>query len=316
MVTRRAGRARPSLFVVSCFAALLAPTAGALAQALPNHIVPDGRTQTQIQVNGRTTSITTATISGGNAFNSFSQFQLGGGNTANLYVPNGASNLINLVRDGQTVINGTLNAYKNGSIGGNVYFEDPFGFVVGAGGVINVGSLTVNTPTQQFLDRVVDAQGHVDNAATAQLLSGAVPLSPNGVIYVRGTINAQGGVSLGGQKVTIAGPLPSHFIHDPADRHQALFEATVNTDGLQQGGAIVEQNGDIEITAAGDATIAGTVAANGAPGQNAGTVTATAGGNLTVASTAVISAKGEGQNSNGGHIKVYASGDATIADGA
>lgn len=290
--------------------------AGAFAQALPNRIVPDGRTQTQVQVSGRTTSITTATINGGNAFNSFSQFQLSGGNTANLYVPNGASNLINLVRDGQTVINGTLNAYKNGSIGGNVYFEDPFGFVVGANGVINVGSLTVNTPTQQFLDRVVDAQGHVDNAATAQLLSGAMPLSPDGVIYVRGKINARNGVSLGGQQVAIAGPLPANLLHDAADRHQALFEATVNTDGLQQGGAIVVQNGDIEITAAGDATIAGTVAANGAPGQNAGKVTATAGGNLTIASTAVISAKGEGQNSNGGHIKVYASGDATIADGA
>jgi len=303
------------------FAAAL-PPAVAVAQVPGNSIVTDGRTQTQIQVTGRTTNITTSTINGGNAYNSFSQFQLGSGNTANLYVPTGANDLINIVRNGTAVVNGTLNGYQNGAIGGNIFFADPYGFVVGAGGVINVGSLTVTTPSAQFVDRLISQSGVVDNAAASQLVAGAVPLSPQGVIYIRGQINAQSGVTLnGGVKVAIAGPrgattplVQRH--HADNDKHWKLFEATVNTEGLQQGGSVVVQNGTIEIAAEGDASIGGTLIADGAAGRNAGMITATAGRDLTIASTAMISAKGQGTNSGGGHVKLDAGRNTTIKNGA
>lgn len=280
-----------------------------------NNIVTDGRSQTQLQVNGNTTTITTKTVAGANAYNSFSQFQLGSGNTANLVLPDGTSNLINLIRNGQTVINGALNGYKNGQIGGNVYFADPYGMVVGATGSINVGSLNVSTPTAAALESVIDAHGNPNGAATSQLLAGTMPLSPDGVILIRGQVNAKDGVTLQGQKVTIAGPGAAPQIGS-ANKHQQVFDSTVNTSGMQTGGAIVVDHGDIEIVAAGDARIAGTLSAKGAPGQPGATITATAGHDIAVASTAVISVNGQGVNSNGGQIKFKAGNNAKIASGA
>jgi len=158
---------------------VLYPTLAA-AQSVPSgvtQIIPDGRTATTVTTNGSVTGITTATTAGANAFNSFSQFKVGGGNTANLYVPGGSTNLINVVRDGAVVVNGIVNSYKNGQIGGNVYFADPYGFVVGKGGVVNVGTLNVTTPSKEFVDGVIGPQGQINQAATQQLMSGNVPLS-------------------------------------------------------------------------------------------------------------------------------------------
>ena len=69
----------------------------------------------------------------------------------------------------------------------------------------------------------------------------------------------------------------------------------MNTDGLQRGGKIVVVNGNIEILAAGDATIGGTLIANGAPGRAAGNVTITTGGNTHITSRAPDIREGQGQ---------------------
>ena len=142
----------------------------------PNQIIPDGRTQTGLQTSGNVTNVTTSTVSGPNAFNSFSQFGVGQGNTVNLQLPSGSQNLINIVRDAPAYVNGTLNSYANGKIGGNVYFADPQGFVVGATGTVNVGSLNVSTPTREFTDKLIGAQGQINGAA----MMNAVPGTPNG----------------------------------------------------------------------------------------------------------------------------------------
>ena len=120
-----------------------------IAQTL---ITPDGRTLTVVGHTGAVWNVNTSTVSGSNAFNSFSTFNVGAGNTVNLHVPSAATNLINIVRDQRTDVYGILNAIKDGQIGGNVWFANPHGFVVGASGVVNVGSLTVTTPTQGFVD--------------------------------------------------------------------------------------------------------------------------------------------------------------------
>src|SRR3990167_8493969 len=75
--------------------------------------------------NATTTDITTATVRGNTGFNSFGQFVVGSGNTVNLYVPNGAGNLVNLVHDAKAQINGTLNGISGGKVGGNIIFADP-----------------------------------------------------------------------------------------------------------------------------------------------------------------------------------------------
>ena len=147
-------------------------------------ILPDGRTQTAVGNSGPVWNVSTQTVTGSNAFNSFSAFSVGSGSTVNLHVPSSAINLINIVRDQRTDVHGVLNAIKDGRIGGNVWFANPHGFLVGAGGVVNVGSLTVVTPTQQFVDDFFSAPGSPNPGSVSQLLAGTAPRNPAGRIAV------------------------------------------------------------------------------------------------------------------------------------
>ena len=75
------------------------------------------------------------------------------GDTVNLILPDGTKNLLNFVHDGRTVINGDLySKLSNGAVGGNVWLLNPSGVIVGAAGSVNVGSLTVETPTTQAMN--------------------------------------------------------------------------------------------------------------------------------------------------------------------
>ena len=56
------------------------------------------------------------------------------------HLPDQTDNLVNMVTEQQTVIDGFLNAYKDGQIGGNVYFLNPYGVLVGETGVINTAA--------------------------------------------------------------------------------------------------------------------------------------------------------------------------------
>src|SRR6478609_397832 len=102
--------------------ATLVGTSGAHAQAVNlgggNNIVADGRTRTQIEVTGNHTVITTTTVSNNTGFNSFSDFEQAAGTRVDMYVPDNAGNLLNIVHNGKVVINGVLNGYKDGKIGG------------------------------------------------------------------------------------------------------------------------------------------------------------------------------------------------------
>ena len=131
-------------------------------------ITPDGRTQTTVNVNGHVYDVTTSTVSGKNAFNSFSNFDVYKGTTVNLYLPGSTLNLINLVRDGKTNIDGILNSIKNGKIGGNVFILNPHGIAIGKSGVVNVGSLMLSTPNKEFMDQVIGQDGSISELATCR----------------------------------------------------------------------------------------------------------------------------------------------------
>jgi len=159
-------------------------------------ITPDGRTQTTVNVNGHVYDVTTSTVSGQNAFNSFSNFDVYKGTTVNLYLPGSTLNLINLVRDGKTNIDGILNSIKNGKIGGNVFILNPHGIAIGKSGVVNVGSLMLSTPNKEFMDQVIGQDGSISELATKSVLAGDLPINPAGVISVKGKIKALDSVAV------------------------------------------------------------------------------------------------------------------------
>lgn len=275
-------------------------------------IVIDGRTGTSLVQQGNTTDIYTTTIQNGNAFNSFSRFNVSAGYIANLHVPGSANALINIVRDQRTTIDGILNSYKNGVIGGDVYFANPHGFVVGAGGVINVGSLTVSTPDAAFLETLLGGSGNINNFAAEQLKAGNFPISESGLIAIRGQVNAAGRLGLTGDEVLVAAG--GRIGSGP----QALtrIEQMVNTQGLVGGNALASIDGEIHILASGNVSIAGTVAADGIAGRAGGTIDIRAGGDIGVDTGALISASGHGIDSAGGSVTLFADRNASLASGA
>lgn len=275
-------------------------------------IQADGRTATTVTTAGSVTDIRTGTVSGNTGFNSFRNFSVNAGQTANLHVPTGALNLVNIVRDSRTDIDGTLNAIRDGRIGGNVYFANPNGFVVGASGVVNVGALSISTPTRGFVDRFFSAPGVVDAGALGELLNGTAPLS-SAAIRIDGRVNAIDGVELAAGTVSVRGAIltGARFEGRAPD-----FTDVVNAQGLANGTRVVERAGRIYISADEDIEIAGTLDARGAAGVDGGDIRLRAGRDLVADMNALVTASGDGEASSGGRIDALAQRNAVIRSGA
>ena len=308
LVRRRLELSTHTMFVRVAFGTAAVIGVGSTAQAqVVTNVATDGRTQTNTVTSGSVTTVTTATMSGGNALNSFSAFDVGNGSTVNLVVPENAHALVNIVRDRAVTIEGVVNSLQHGGIGGNVFFADPHGFVVGKSGSINVGSLTVATPTVAFLDTVLDAHGGIGAGALASLLAGDMPLSSDGTISIRGAIKAGAGIRFQGETVTANGTITAGLAG-----HDALFAQAVNTDAMVEGGRLIETNGRIEIVAAGDVAIGGTLSvAPGAPGSS---IDIRAANDIAVAGGTMLSTSADATGA-GGAIALVAGRDLTVADG-
>ena len=276
-----------------------------------NVIVPDGRTGTSLQTTGNITNVTTSTISGASAFNSFSQFSVGQGNTVNLQLPTGTQNLVNIVRDAPVYVNGTLNSYMNGSIGGNVYFADPKGFVVGRSGVVNVGSLNVSTPTREFTDSLVGPQGQINQSAVGNLMAGSFPVSPDGNVRIYGRINAQDGVRLTGQNVYVGGGSGQRELANLD--HAAKFAASVNSKGLRSASAITVSNGSIHIGAVNNARVNGRLTAQSKTATPSN-INVQAGNNINIGKNARLSAASA--TGDAGDVRLKAAQNLTVTGGA
>jgi filamentous hemagglutinin family protein len=315
---RRRRRARAAAFAAQHRHGVTGQLAAGITLALAasahaGGIVADGATRTTVSQNGATTTVNTATVVGANAFNSFSQFTVSRGQTVNLNLPSGTANLVNLVRGAPTVINGVVNAYKNNQIGGNVYFADSDGIVIGKTGVVNVGALNLATPTKAFTNSFFNADGTPSAQATAALLQGTAPVNPNATISVKGQINATGDITVTAGRVKVKGTVLSGATFAPGAPD---LDQVVNVDGLQLGSGVKVAGGKISITADGDVDVTGTIASDGVSNAGAGSVAITAGRDVKVAGNAVISASGQGINSSGGSVVVRAARNAQLSGNA
>ena len=100
-----------------------------------------------VTASGGVFNIDPAKTVSGIGFRDYENFKLDKGNTANLKF-NGISKFVNMV-DNQVNINGVVNTVNSQGnfTPGHAVFMSPKGVVVGADGVLNVGALSVYTPT-------------------------------------------------------------------------------------------------------------------------------------------------------------------------
>ena len=184
------------------------------------------QTETTINQNNNIFNISTTTTNGTGdiGVNTFGKFNVSQGDIVNLNLINNQNKLVNLVFDSSaSQIDGIVNSYKDGQIGGNVLFANPNGFVVGQTGVFNVGSLTLITPTKAFMEgllsesflKPVVVEDTLNSLVTFKLegtdylllgggVNAAVKLNP-AEIKIQGTINSGAGIDIinGGNEINV-----------------------------------------------------------------------------------------------------------------
>lgn len=236
------GKAATLQKVVSTVTAMgfvLQPVA-AMAQTVIN---PVNGGATVDKVNEHVTNVWAGTVVNDVALNVFKQFDVGANDIANMYFKEKdgsteASNLVNMVGS-RININGTVNAIRNQKIGGNLYFLSSDGIAVGAGGVVNAGTLTLMTPSDRFMKTAMAAAGtdgaltdatnavinifddnykvNVDTFKNSYLINNwnkfqkmEIAMNKSGTITVNGTINTIDGIRMKAAHINIGKELDSN----------------------------------------------------------------------------------------------------------
>ena len=271
-------------------------------------IVVDGSTKTNLTVNGNVTSITTATVQGKNAFNSFKSFNVLSGQRVDLHTPATADNLVNLVTGGElSRIDGTLNMLKQGQIGGNVFLVNPSGLVVGSSGLINASQLTIMAPTQSTVTNFFDSQGTADAEKLGSILAGTATVNSDATVDVQGRINTTESLSVMAGKINVAGQIRAGKAVD--------VQQLVNTAGIDPAQTVVKRDGRVFLSAdSGDLTVAGQVTTTDSAQDAAGVISLRGQGNTTIASGATVEAGKEGsiELDSGSDLKI----EGTVAAGS
>lgn len=208
------------------------------------------------------------------AINEFAKFQLDANYIANLYFHKqgetiNAGNLLNFVNT-RIDINGTVNAIKNGTIGGNLFFLSPEGMAVGKRGVINTGALYVMAPATTSLpgeSNYESLKGVFDKGAATEdhlnaIKNGSplIPLNPSGTISVLGKINAADDVKLYAAQIAVGRNLTGQAIDGTAAG--GVEKAAAIETGVTDFASLVNLTDD-QKTAAGLGNLQATQTGNG-----------------------------------------------------
>lgn len=218
-------------------------------------------------------NITPDKLNGEVGYRKYDNFNLSAGDIANLIYKYGNSRdintFINLVQNG-VKIDGILNTMRDGNFyNGQAVFITPGGMAVGASGVLNVGSLSVITPTNDAYNNL-KSEYTSNNFANINNISSLLNKSSNvGNISIDGKILAREGVQLRGGQINVGangaiinGITSTQAFTDratAATRAEALFNDLVNTNGIKTASAFTKNGSNIQIKSSTGVDIAGKV---------------------------------------------------------
>lgn len=230
-------------------------------------------------------------VIGGMGFRKYENFTLSKGDIANLifkYGKDNVSQFVNLV-DNTININGLVNTVRDGKFyNGNAVFISPNGMVVGESGVLNVGSLSVYTPTQASYNAFVNNKYKGD---LNKMQQGTADVKIDGKVFAANNINIIGrDAAIGTHGALIAG-VENQGILTSNKASDILFNSLVNTGNIKSADTLGLQNGNIVIKTTvndGGIDIAGLVKNNGK-------------GNVSIQNngTQELNISGKVQNANG-----------------
>lgn len=207
-------------------------------------------------------NIDPTTKNNGTGFRHYQDFNLGQGDVANLNFAD-INTFVNMV-DNQVVINGIVNSVRgNGFYNGKAVFISPNGMVVGASGVLNVGSLGVYAPNSVDYKLLKDNPSAATLAeATENASNGGAPITINGKVITAGNVDLVGGQIDIAKNAGIVGGvnLNQMTIQTSEQQATALFNNLVNTDNLANGNNFTsDATGQIRITSNKGVNVAGNI---------------------------------------------------------
>lgn len=190
-----------------------------------------------ISGNNGTFNINPEVANGDTGFRQYENFYLSKGDIANLIFKYGnrdVSKFVNLV-DGKVNIQGIVNTMRDGNFyNGHAIFISPNGMVVGESGVLNVGSLSVLTPSNSTYDKLKA------NPTATKLKD--VQNETNADILIRGKVLARDNVNLQGAHVILPegstilnGVQDNVVIKTQEQANEILFKNLVNTLDMNTG---------------------------------------------------------------------------------
>ena len=265
-------------------------------------IIPDGNTNTYLSINGNVTNIQTQTVKGKVSFNSFEKFNISEGNIVNLHLPGRTNSLINIVNSETSDINGMLNSFKDNVVGGNVFFVNPFGLTIGSQGVINVGCLTVLTPTIDFTNTFFNSVGRPDKAHIKSVLSLTAPINQDAIIYNSGTINTINDFKATTGQFVNNGSINTNAYYEPVnDPYNIQTEDIVNLNNQNTSPVVLTVDGNIFITTLNSVVNTGELSANA---------------NITLKAENTVSVNENSKLIAGKNVNIKTSADAFIGSNA
>ena len=270
----------------------------------------DGAPAGSVVTNGNITNVYNQQVNGGTALNKFTDFDVSNGHVANLQLDahdgfKAADRQINLVKN-KINVDGVVNAFKNGQIGGDIYFFSNNGMAVGATGVINVGRLTVGTSTHAAEEIYKDYNAY-DSKSAAQKKEFLITdretvfeadgksyykeVINNGTVQIDGAVNSIGDITLAAKEVLVGdtGSLNAGATFQNGGQVSAGATADdyrsqiINLTGVNKAvGATATSSGDIVLFGKDKVDFDGDAVTNG--------------GNFNVNSEATISFTGNAEN--------------------
>ena len=183
-------------------------------------------------------------------YRKYKDFNLDKGDIANLIYKYGntdVSTFINLV-DNKININGIVNTMRDGNFyNGKAVFVSPNGMVVGASGVLNVGSLSVYTPNSVVYDNY--KKNPNSDLSSLETSYGGKEVTINGKVFAANDVMLNGGkVSVGKNGGIMAGINENKMsVMNSNQQAETLFTQLVNTDNLNLGNEFSSSNGNIYI---------------------------------------------------------------------
>lgn len=195
----------------------------------------------------------------------YERFELSKGDIANLIYQYGSKDVntfLNLV-DNTIRIDGILNTMKNGNFyNGKAVFISPNGMVVGASGVLNVGSLGVYTPNQDVYNRYKNNPSKDYSALSDKSNVGS------GSVQINGHVFAANDVDVVSSRIQVPGKVlagtGNTAVFDGRVKADDLFNSIVNTSKVTSANEIKARNGVISFASTVGTVVSGDV-------QNVGT---------------------------------------------